>query len=66
MAPSPPPPPHTLLQGKTGTTQVLSARILVSWIVKQDKACPTPIGAFLQYRGQGGYILFMVTRSVSL
>ena len=32
---------------QNGTTQVPSARILVSWIVKQDKACPTPIGAFL-------------------
>ena len=25
--------------------------------VKQDRVCPTPISAFLQYRGQDGYIL---------
>ena len=45
---------HTLLQGKMGTTQVPNARILVSWIVKQDKACPTPLDAFLQYRERAG------------
>ena len=55
---------YTLLQGKTGTTQVPSARIRVGWTVKQDKACPSPIGAFLQYRGQGGCILLMLTRAV--
>ena len=47
---------HTIAR-QTGTTQVPSVRILVSWNVKQDSACPTPIGAFLQYRGQDGYIL---------
>ena len=41
---------HTIAR-QTGRTQDPNARILVSWIVKQDKACPTPIGAFLQYRG---------------
>ena len=37
---------HTIAK-QTGTTQVPNARILVSWIVKQDRACSTPIGAFL-------------------
>ena len=42
---------HTrMVARQTGTTQVPSIRILVSWIVKQDRACPTPIGAFLQHR----------------
>jgi hypothetical protein len=49
-------PPHRIVR-QTGTTQVPSVRILVSWNVKQDRACPAPIGAFLQYRGQDGYIL---------
>ena len=40
---------HTIAR-QTGTTQVPSVKILVSWIVKQDRACPTPIGAFLQHR----------------
>ena len=48
------------IAGQTGTTQDPNARILVSWIVKQDNACSaysTAIGAFLQHRGQGGHIL---------
>ena len=47
---------HTIA-GQTGTTQDPNAKILVGWIAKQDKACPTPTGTFLQYRGQGGHIL---------
>ena len=34
---------HTIAR-QTGTTQDPNVRILVSWIVKQDRACPTPIG----------------------
>ena len=45
---------YTLLQGKTGATQVPSARILVSLIVKQDKACPTPIGPSGSTEGRAG------------
>ena len=37
---------HTIAR-QTGTTQAPNARILVSWIVKQDRACSTPTGAFL-------------------
>ena len=39
---------HTIAR-QTGTTQDPNTRILVNWIVKQDTACPTLIGAFLQH-----------------
>ena len=45
----PHPPTHTIAR-QTGTTQVQSFKIHVSWIVKQDRACPTPVGTFLQHR----------------
>ena len=47
---------------QTDTTQESNARILVSWIVKHDKACPTPIGAFLRHKGQGRHFLVPARR----
>ena len=38
---------HTIAR-QTGTTRFPSVRILVSWNVKQGRACSPPIGAFLQ------------------
>ena len=63
-APKPPPLKTHIhrIAGQTGTTQGPNARSLISWIVKQNRACPTPIGAFLQYRGQGRQILVPVQR----
>ena len=53
----PPPPPrntathintHARKTRQTGTFKSPECSILVSWTVKQDEACSTPIGAFLQ------------------
>ena len=52
----PPPTPHTQFANKqtSSTTPGLNVKFLVSWTVKQDRACSTPTGAFLRGQARSG------------
>ena len=45
---------HTIAR-QTGTMRFPGVKILVSWNVKQDRACSPPRGAFLQQRERQGW-----------
>ena len=38
----------------SSTTPGPNVRLLVTWTVKQDRACPTPMGAFLRGQARSG------------